>query len=103
VDVYALNGVNLTVREGEFVCLLGPSARYTVSAARKALLKGAALGDVAGELFALTLQAAVLIPVGAALLGTPSPWRGGGRPCTSPLQPFRPRVLSARCREPARL
>jgi len=42
--------------------------RYTVSAARKALLKGAALGDVAGELFALTLQAAVLIPVGAALL-----------------------------------
>jgi ABC-2 type transport system ATP-binding protein len=25
VDVYALNGVNLTVREGEFVCLLGPN------------------------------------------------------------------------------
>jgi hypothetical protein len=41
---------------------------YAVSAARKALLKGAALGDVAGELFTLTLQAAVLIPVGAALL-----------------------------------
>jgi ABC-type Fe3+/spermidine/putrescine transport system ATPase subunit len=28
VDVYALNGVNLTVREGEFVCPLGPSALY---------------------------------------------------------------------------
>ena len=25
MDVYALNGVNLTVREGEFVCLLGPN------------------------------------------------------------------------------
>jgi hypothetical protein len=41
---------------------------YAVSAARKALLKGVAFSDVAGELFTLTLQAAVLIPVGAALL-----------------------------------
>jgi hypothetical protein len=41
---------------------------YYVGAARKALLKGVAFGDVAGELFTLTLQAAVLIPVGAALL-----------------------------------
>jgi ABC-2 type transport system ATP-binding protein len=41
---------------------------YYVGAARKALLKGVAFGDVAGELFPLTLQAAVLIPVRAALL-----------------------------------